>query len=291
MGATTEIAWCDATFNPWWGCTKVSKGCDLCYASTLSTRYGHNVWGPDAPRRFFADKHWAEPLRWDADAAKAGTRRRVFCGSMCDWAEGRHDQAEARARLFALIEATPHLDWQLLTKRPGAIRHLVPPAWLEAPPANVWYGTSVENQEQADRRIPQLLNVPAHTRFLSCEPLLGPVDLSPWLWETAGPEWAGSNPSPDLHWVITGGESGPGARPCHPDWVRDLRDQCQAAGVAFFHKQHGEWTWEHPGTLDLSHRQEVYKHDQHFYRVGKKAAGRLLDGRTWDEFPTVEVPT
>src|SRR5258707_547906 len=126
MSQQSAIEWTDHTYNPWWGCTKISAGCDHCYADTLSTRYGHDVWGPDAPRRFFGDKHWAEPIKWDRDAAAAGVRRRVFCGSMCDWAEGRHDQAEARTRLFALIEATPNLDWQLLTKRPGAIPHLVP---------------------------------------------------------------------------------------------------------------------------------------------------------------------
>jgi protein gp37 len=289
MGKTTEIAWTDATFNPFWGCTKVSPGCDHCYADTLATRYGHNVWGPDAPRRFFGDKHWSEPLKWNKEAEAAGVRRRVFCGSMCDWAEGRKDQAEARIRLFDLIEQTPHLDWQLLTKRPGAIPHLVPRHWLETPPANVWYGTSVENQEQADRRIPQLLAVPATIRFLSCEPLLGPVDLTPWLWESAGPEWAGLNPSPDIGWVITGGESGPGARPMHPDWARSLRDQCQAAGVAFFHKQHGEWAWEYPQGMSLSHREQRYEHGQTFYRVGKKAAGRLLDGQVWSQVPESAV--
>jgi protein gp37 len=187
---------------------------------------------------------------------------------MCDWAEGRPDQAEARARLFALIEATPGLDWLLLTKRPGAIKHLVPAAWLETPAANVWYGTSVENQEQADRRIPQLLQVPAVVRFLSCEPLLGPVDLSPWMvhegqYEKA--EWmlAHYGRSQPLDWVISGGESGVGARPLDPDWARSLRDQCQDGGVAFFHKQNGG-------------------------RIAK-SGGRELDGRIWDQFPEVLV--
>lgn len=301
MGKETGIQWTDATFNPWWGCTKVSAGCDHCYADTLATRYGHSIWGPDAARRFFGDKHWAEPLKWNRDAEQTGVRRRVFCGSMCDWAEGRPDQAEARDRLFALIEATPWLDWQLLTKRPGAIRHLVPVKWLLHPPHNVWYGTSVENQEQANRRIPQLLDVPAAVRFLSCEPLLGPVDLTPWLWETAGPEWAGSNPSPDLSWVIAGGESGPGARPMHPDWARGLRDQCQAAGVAFHFKQWGEYapydgqtkdsvyivrtdgSFEKTGLLYISGDEAAVE------RVGKKVAGRILDGQEWSQFPESAV--
>lgn len=261
MAANSSIEWTDHTFNPWWGCTKVSAGCDHCYADTLSTRYGHNVWGHDAPRRFFGDTHWTEPLKWNKNAIAEGIRRRVFCGSMCDWAEGRPDQAGARARLFSLIEATPGLDWLLLTKRPGAIRHLVPAAWLETPPPNVWYGTSTENQEQADRRIPQLLQVPAVVRFLSCEPLLGPIDLTSWLWEEAGPAWAGSNPSPDIGWVITGGESGAGARPCNPEWIRSLRDQCTAALCPYFFKQWGG-------------------------RIAK-SGGRELDGQIWSEFPMV----
>lgn len=266
MSKNSSIEWTDHTFNPWWGCTKVSAGCDHCYADTLSTRYGYNVWGHDAPRRFFGDAHWSEPLKWNRDGVKEDVRRRVFCGSMCDWAEGRPDQAEARVRLFALIEATPGLDWLLLTKRPGAIRHLVPASWLETAPANVWYGTSTENQEQADKRIPELLKVPAVVRFLSCEPLLGPVDLSPWMvregqYEKA--EWmlAHYGRSQPLDWVITGGESGNGARPCNPDWVRSLRDQCNAGGVAYFHKQWGG-------------------------RIAK-SGGRELDGQTWSEFPQV----
>lgn len=284
MSANSSIEWTDHTYNPWWGCTKVSPGCDNCYASTLSTRYGFDVWGPDAPRRFFGDSHWAEPLKWNRDAEKAGARRRVFCGSMCDWAEGRPDQAEARARLFALIEATPWLDWQLLTKRPGAIPHLVPSHWMQTPPANVWYGTSVEDQEQADRRIPQLLKVPAVVRFLSCEPLLGPVELRPpW---NRGLPWL----RPDgISWVITGGESGPGARPGHVDWYRGLRDQCLFAGVAFNFKQWGEWiaagqVVEYP-TLDG----KLYRWPDGAYssRIGKKKAGRLLDGVEWSEFPQV----
>ena len=246
MGQESTIEWTDHTFNPWWGCTKISSGCDHCYADALSSRYGHNVWGADAPRRFFGDKHWAQPVKWNRDAEKAGVRRRVFCGSMCDWAEGRPDQAEARARLFDLIESTPDLDWQLLTKRPGAIRHLVPSHWLITPPANVWYGTSVEDQEQADKRIPQLLNVPATIRFLSCEPLIGPIT---------------NVALPGIHWIIAGGESGIGRRPADPAWFRDLRDSCQATGVAFFFKQWGGRT--------------------------SKAGGRILDQRTWDQFPVV----
>lgn len=322
MGKNSNIEWTKHTFNPWWGCTKVSPGCDHCYADTLSSRWGYKIWGPDAERRFFGDKHWSEPEKWNREAEAAGERARVFCGSMCDWAEGRHDQQEARDKLFDLIEATPHLDWLLLTKRPGAIPYLIPPAWLESPRPNVWFGTSVENQEQADRRIPQLLQVPATVRFLSCEPLLGELDLSPWMvfeGQYGKAEWclAHYGHSQPLHWIIAGGESGHGARPMHPDWVRGLRDQAVAAGVAFFHKQWGEYEpYEHDAQPPFFQDQHGRLHDGHgldildpetgdigkgwhedslyssvaFRRIGKKAAGRLLDGQEWNQFPEVEVP-
>lgn len=270
----TSIEWTSTTlpdgtvvpgysFNPWWGCTKVSPGCDNCYAETLSNRWGHSIWGPDAERLFFGDKHWSEPVQWNKAAKQAGVRRRVFCGSMCDWAEGRPDQAEARERLFALIEATPQLDWQLLTKRPGAIRHLIPVSWLLHPPTNVWYGTSVEDQEQADRRIPQLLKTPATVRFLSCEPLLGPINLG-----QATPcgyycdisvghvDHGFYTPGirPGIDWVIAGGESGPGARPMDEAWARGLKGQCEASGVSFFMKQLG-------GVRDKRHNIENFPVD------------------------------
>lgn len=277
MSANSAIEWTDHTFNPWWGCTKVSPGCTHCYADTLSHRYGHDVWGPKADRRFFGAKHWVEPLKWNRDAEREGQRRRVFCASMADVFEQHMlpevagKQHEARCVLWETIERTPWLDWLLLTKRPENIGLMVPWTWLHCPPHNVWYGTSVEDQQRAAERIPRLLDVPAVVRFLSCEPLLGPLDLRPWLWEAAGPAWAGSNVAdPGIHWVITGGESGAHARPCDPDWVRSLRDQCLEVNatvpgaIAFFHKQWGG-------------------------RIAK-SGGRLLDGRTWDQFPTVGMP-
>jgi len=181
MSADTTISWCHATFNPWWGCTKVSEGCKHCYADTLATRYGHTIWGPRARRRFFGDKHWAEPLKWNKQAMHEGQRKRVFCASMADVCEvlpADHPDLEAmaaaRLRLWETIEATPMLDWLLLTKRP---ENIIPLFGVDAPVPNIWWGTSVENQAAADTRIPELLKVPAHVRFLSCEPLLGPVDL------------------------------------------------------------------------------------------------------------------
>ena len=215
MGKDSKIAWTDHTFNPWWGCTKVSDGCAHCYAKGVASRFAPGHWGPDAPRRFFGDKHWAEPLAWDKAAQRRGVRERVFCGSMCDVFEDRSELDRQRARLWELVDRTPSLDWLLLTKRPS---HIALPWGVHS---NVWLGTTVENQAAADERIPRLVTVGARLHFLSCEPLLGPV-------------------RPDLchvDWVICGAESGSWARLMDLDWVRSLRDQCQSAGVPFFFKQ------------------------------------------------------
>jgi len=239
MGQDSKIEWTHHTFNPWWGCVKVSDGCKHCYADTFSKRYGHDIWGVDKPRRFFGDKHWNEPVKWNREAEKAGERRRVFCASMADVFEGREDCAPHRWRLFNLIETTPNLDWLLLTKRPENILNLLPTNWLIDPRPNVWLGTTVENQEQAGRRIPELLEAPAVVRFLSCEPLLGPVNLH----EVTRNPFGGI---PGIDWVIAGGESGHHARPMAEAWARDLRDQCNNAGIAFFMKQMG-------GAIDKRH--------------------------------------
>lgn len=271
MSANSSIEWTDHTFNPWWGCTKVSPGCTHCYADTLATRYGHDVWGPKASRRFFGDKHWAEPLKWNRKAEAEGVRRRVFCASMADVFE-RHMLPNVqsqlnveRARLWELIDQTPWLDWLLLTKRPENIRWFVWLGWLHEPPHNVWYGTSCESQQYADERIPELLSLPAAVHFLSCEPLLGKVDLEqPMPGQPHGgvyPPWYIQS---GVDWVIAGGESGAQSRPCDPAWVRSLRDQCERNSVAFFFKQWGG-------------------------RIAK-SGGRMLDGRTWDEFPESAVP-
>ena len=172
MGKSTGIAWCDHTFNPWWGCFKISPGCKHCYAATFDKRVGGDNWTPDGPRRFFGDKHWNDPIRWDREAAAAGVRRRVFCASMADVFEDRRDLDEHRHRLWALIDKTPHLDWLLLTKRTDVMRRLWP--WLTAP-KNVWAGTTMEDQERADARGDDLLNVRAVVHFASVEPMIGPV--------------------------------------------------------------------------------------------------------------------
>lgn len=259
MSKNSGIEWCTHTFNPWWGCVKVSTGCENCYAETLSRRFDHNIWGPakTTQRRLFGDKHWQEPIKWNREAQKAGQRARVFCASMADVFEDHSDVVEARMRLFDVIEHTPYLDWLLLTKRPENIKRLWPFAWYDEQFiwSNVWLGTSVENQEMADKRIPFLLEIPAAVRFLSVEPMLGPIDL-----------WGARYKNPDgsltgaistwvrygVDWVIVGGESGPGKRPMDLDWARRIRDDCKVAGVPFFFKQVDK---VQPIPLDLMIRQ------------------------------------
>jgi protein gp37 len=165
----SKIEWTHHTFNPWWGCTKVSDACAHCYAETFAKRTGHDVWGPDKPRRFFGDKHWEAPLLWNDQAKKAGERQRVFCASMADVFEDYNgpknlELLNARSQLWRLIEQTPNLDWLLLTKRPENILRFLPQAWDQT--SRLWIGTTVENQEQANKRIPELLKVPARIRFL-----------------------------------------------------------------------------------------------------------------------------
>ena len=220
MGKDTAISWCDATFNLAWGCQKVSPGCAHCYAETLSTRYGHRVWGPGADRRTFGEKHWREPLLWDAAAMREGRRARVFASSMCDVGEDHPVIAQERRKLWSLIRLTPHLDWLLLTKRDWV--PVLPDDWGGGYP-NVWLGVSVEDQQRAEERIPRLVEVPAVVRFVSVEPLLGPISASLF--------------TKEIDWVIVGAESGPGHRPMELQWARDIRDACARAGVAFFFKQ------------------------------------------------------
>lgn len=295
MSQNTKIEWADHTFNPWTGCTKVSPACDHCYAESWAKRSGTVQWGARQPRRRTTPANWRLPIKWNAQAAAAGMRYRVFCASLADVFDNEVP-VQWREDLFNLIAETPSLDWLLLTKRIGNVRAMLdsycasdghPGARWDAWP-NVWIGATVCNQEEADRDIPKLLEVPARVRFLSMEPLLGPVDITRFL--------------SGLDWVIVGGESGHHARPMHPDWARILRDQCRLAGVPFLFKQWGEWipragtTWSewimadgtrHTGSFDTrQHLQSMLPLDScGIERVGKKAAGRMLDGRTWDEFP------
>lgn len=248
MGQTTAIAWTDHTFNPWWGCERVSPGCDHCYAETFSKRVGQDIWGHNAPHRFFGDKHWNEPIKWDRKAREAGRQEKVFCASMADVFQNAPDLEEERFRLFELIEQTPNLTWQLLTKRPENVHRMVPDEWLaDGFPWNVWLGTTTEDQTRANIRVPRLLNVvEARVKFLSCEPLLGSVILAPWLHE-------------GINWVIVGGESGAKFRAMDLEHARTIRDECIEAGVPCFFKQIGGFR--------------------------PKEGGDLLDGEEWKGFP------
>jgi protein gp37 len=229
MAARTGIAWTDSTFNPWLGCLRISPACDRCYAAALAKRAGRrdsqhrDLWDPHAQRVRTSPSYWQQPHRWHRAGLASGRRHRVFCASMADIFDNRAPAAW-RADLWALIRATQALDWLLLTKRPQNIPGMLPHDWGNGWP-NVWLGATTENQAEAERRIPALAAIPAKVRFLSCEPLLGSIDLAPW--------------RADLHWVICGGESGGGARAMQPAWVRSLRDQAHSMGAAFFMKQVG----------------------------------------------------
>lgn len=276
MAKNSHIEWTHHTFNPWWGCHKVSPACDNCYAELWAKRMGHRLWGTDAPRRFFTDSHWREPLTWNEEARKSRRRERVFCASMADVFERRSDLNAQRARLWDLIESTPNLDWLLLTKRPQNVGRIAP--WGNEWPTNVWVGTSVENQTLAEKRLPLLLKIPAAVRFLSCEPLLGQLDLHRWFRKS------GFYP---IDWVIVGGESGPKSRPMHPDWAVSLLHQCQRVDVPFHFKQWGHWVpaeliseFTRPQLVELRNERPIS-----MVRVNKKLAGRILEGTTWDGVP------
>jgi protein gp37 len=335
VGDNSKIEWTDATWNPVTGCTKVSPGCDHCYAERVTERFS----GPGSFARIVLhEDRLGLPLRWRKP-------RRVFVNSMSDLFHERIPD-EYVARVFAVMAVAPEHTFQVLTKRHGRMRSLLrsepfrqqvmgaarrgPEAPLlfpshidggglqqiDWPLPNVHLGVSVEDQKWADIRIPALLETPAAVRFLSCEPLLGPVDLTgsgtaQMYWLTGRPEWGPPDPdglrpltvAPVIDWVIAGGESGQKARPMHPAWARDLRDQCQAAGVPYLFKQWGEWAPVEPDE-GWNRRQAdwLIRHDGYSWpltephgaedattatirRVGKHAAGRLLDGRTWDEYP------
>lgn len=291
----SKIEWTDHTINFWWGCLKVSPGCTNCYAESFSKRVGRNIWGPaQTTERWRTKGPWVDCLKWDQKAGVEGVRRKAFCQSMSDFFEDHPQLSAWRTEALEIIESFEWLEVQLLTKRIENVLEMVPQRWLDNWPPHVWIGTSVEDQQRADERIPHLLQIPAKIRFLSCEPLLGPVDLEDLAYEAAGPEWAGYNAL--VNWVIVGGESGPGARPMHPGWARSLRDQCQGAGIPFFFKQWGNWL---PQDQKPNHN-ECHKTTIPFRQwsddpldysmdVGKKCAGRLLDGVEYSEFPQVEA--
>ena len=321
MAENSKIEWTDHTFNAWIGCTKVSPACKNCYAERdFDHRYGKAKWGAHGTRVITSDANWKKPLAWDRAARAEGIRLKVFCASLADvfedWqgpilssdgtimgkdyrasaGKNRLTMQDVRQRLFAIIDATPNLDWLLLTKRPENIAKMWPAYFpggyiaeagemnQEGPRENVWLGCSVENEEWAYKRIPALLKCRglSPVLFLSCEPLVGPVDLGGFFSDTPGDTF-----DPGIDWVIAGGESGPDARPCDPGWFRDLEYQCAMAGIPFHFKQWGEWGPESAATPTQVNNAtfHIYPGGERVFRVGKKNAGRLLDGRTHDGFP------
>lgn len=321
MADKTGIEWTDATWNPVTGCTEVSPGCDHCYAKTFAERWrgttGHYFEnGFDVqlrPDKLGQPMHWKKP-------------RKVFVNSMSDLF---HDAVpdDFIAEVFAVMLACPQHTFQVLTKRHGRMRALLnaedfrdrvaahvsggayrfSDGGVPWPLPNLWLGVSAENQQWADIRIPALLDTPAAVRFVSAEPLLGHIEFfgspanpgpairrvgvqlhpsGPW-----GPAEYDYDHQFGIDWVIVGGESGHGARPMHPGWVRDIRDQCVATDTAFLFKQWGEWVTEDQSPQDIvlpgTSRLHWGDSDASAYKVGKKAAGRELDGRTWDQYPEV----
>lgn len=293
MGENTKIEWAHHSWSPWVGCSPVSPGCDHCYARAINRRAGGDNWGPGKERRVVSAASWANPRRWNRSACRLGTRFRVF-PSMCDPFDPEVDEG-VRQQFFLLITETLHLDWLLLTKRIEQAQEYLERevymasiecgAWLEPGeklPTNLWLGVTAEDQQRADERIPLLLQIPAARRFVSVEPMLGPVSLDRWFGLEPGKVWQpcvcaeidpGDRPcitcegrrelgaKSGLHWVIAGGESGPRARPMDLDWVRAFRDSCTAARVPFMLKQVVE--------------------------RGHKVSLPTLDGIVWDQVPEV----
>lgn len=260
MAENSGIEWTHHTFNPWIGCTKVSAACDNCYAEAWDKRFGGERWGPHSPRQRTSPANWQKPIKWNREAAAKGVRYRVFCASLADVFDNHGSITSGwRGDLWHLIARTPHLDWLLLTKRPQNIKKMLPdsygaPAWGGGWP-NVWLGTTIEDQTEADRRIPHLVKVPAVVHFLSMEPLQGSVDLR-------SVRHGHASAINYLEWIIVGGESGHQYREAKAEWFRSLRDQCKEAGIPFLFKQ-----WSGRSQKEI------------------KAKGRALDGVVHDGYP------
>lgn len=329
MADSTGISWCDASFNPWIGCAKVSPACARCYAETFSeNRMGLHVWGADAPRRITAPSTWKKPYRWqrlalegflpDGTTNQDGHRPRVFCASMADVFEDRPDLEEPRQRLFEMIAATDALDWLILTKRPEFMRDWLSqmPIMGALPLPNVWVGASIENA-RFTYRADVLREIPAVVRFISAEPLLGSLyDVgrggdrqasrgsdAPLASSDANamyPPRRAPLDLTDIHWLIVGGESGGRkSRLMHPDWVRELRDDAVSRGIALHFKQWGSWApapigrERHPVDGDPSLRWvcDAPRPSElmAYYGQGPKSSGKTLDGREFCEFPEARV--
>jgi protein gp37 len=221
VGDKTAIAWTDHTWNPWMGCHKVSAGCKHCYAEELTKRrMGIDVWGLHGNRQRTGVQVWNRPFRWNREAEALGELRLVFCASLADVFEDEEGPNEWRAEVFEVIEQTPWLHYQLLTKRPENLERMLPSNWGDGWP-NVWLGTSIENNEVAHRAT-TLTSVPSVVHFVSYEPAIGPLDALDLT---------------DIEWLICGGESGPDYRPMKLEWAQDMRRRCEEAGVPFFFKQ------------------------------------------------------
>jgi protein gp37 len=234
MGKITGIPWCDSTFNCWHGCTEISKGCDHCYARVLDARWGGNHWGKGKPRKILSDAYWKEPLKWNRDAGNAGVKHKVFCASMADVMDDEAPEGQ-RERLWELIDQTPNLIWQLLTKRPHRYERYLPNHFKHG---NVWLGVSAEDQANYNIRWPILSNIAAKyglITWVSYEPALGPLSIGVTL----------------LHpnWIICGAESGNERRPMERLWVDNLLRQCELSGTKFFMKQFGARTPEEGARL------------------------------------------
>lgn len=316
MAENSKIEWTDHTVNFFIGCTKVpgSPACDNCYAQALNKRFKWvDGWGKGHARKLCdLDRIRRQAMAWNRAAAATSARTKVFANSLSDFFDPEVPD-EWRGWAMVLIAMTPHLDWLILTKRAKEMNAYM--SKMLDVSSNLWLGVTAENQATANERIPLLLDTPAAKRFVSMEPLLGRVDLTDvcngWYWQNflTGEWW--HEPDTDvqpcnkktghkLDWVIAGGESGPKARPSHPDWFRSIRDQCSAAGVPFLFKQNGEWCelrnsdggdWfimNRDGVVDIPDGRwpDEEEGECSMIRIGKKAAGRLLDGELHDGRPS-----
>lgn len=290
MAKNSAIEWTSHSWSPWVGCTAISPACDNCYAKSWAKRAGEpELWSGKLRRT--SEDYWKQPAKWNRTARIAARRERVF-PSLCDPFDNQADR-QWRADFFGLIEDTESLIWLLLTKRPQNILQMTPPKWDCGLPPNVWIGVTAENQTEADRRREYLRAVPAATKFVSYEPALGPIDWRGWEF---------------VDQIIFGGESGPNARPAHPQWARDTRDFCAANGIAYFHKQWGRWlpndqchdrpircgkhaTISYDGRFLANHDIANPPEIQFTFDYGAKRAGRLLDGVEHNGFPEALSPT
>jgi protein gp37 len=271
VAANSQIEWTDHTFNPWTGCTNISPGCDNCYAEAWSKRSGHVKWG-NSPRKRTTEQYWKAPLIWNgrSDLFQAAHRRRqrVFCASLADVFDNQAEP-EWRQDLFALIRATPCLDWQLLTKRPQNIRKMLPQDWGPSGYPNVWLGFTAEDQERYDQRCRFIERIPAAVWFVSYEPAIGPLRLN--------------HDKPVPHWLIIGGESGHGARPMQANWVRNIVADCRIRDVAPFFKQWGSYN----NNPLVSEEERTIADAQLVDNFGK--GGGKLDGQLVREFPLSRI--